>query len=36
MVQPRILGKIGEKLEIVERKTIGEKKNGNDCRERRN
>ena len=35
-VQPRILGKIGEKLEIVERKTIRKKKNRNDHRERKN
>jgi len=28
-VQPRILGKIGEELEMVERKTIRKKKNGN-------
>ena len=35
MIQPRILGKIGEKLETVERKTIRGKKNENDCKERR-
>jgi len=35
-VQPRILGKIGEELEIVEKETIREKKNGNDHERKRN
>ena len=33
-VQPRILEKIGEELEMVERKTIKKKKNGNNHRRR--
>ena len=36
MVQPKILGKIGKELEMVERKKIRGKKNENNCGERRN
>jgi len=36
IVQPRILEKIREKLEVVERKTIKGKKNGNNYERKRN
>jgi len=35
-IQPRILGKIEEELKTVEREMTRGKKNGNDCKRRRN